>query len=142
MHAKIIRSLRPFRFVLESGARGLFPEIAARRGPHHSRCELVRAFDVSSLRLAQRILTVFVQALDFNTVEALVANLQPGAKGSGCAQVFDGIANGLSRCRKTPVVLAATLCAFRQEKFSRRVVIKGRLALALMRVTPYEVHSL
>jgi hypothetical protein len=36
-----------------------------------------------SLRLAQRILTVFVQALDFSTIEALVPHLHPSAE--GCA---------------------------------------------------------
>jgi hypothetical protein len=40
-----------------------------------------RARPIRSFRPAQRILTVFVQLLDFNTVEPLVANLQPGAKG-------------------------------------------------------------
>jgi hypothetical protein len=36
-----------------------------------------------SLRLAQRIISGFVQALDFGAVEVLVANLQPRAQSLG-----------------------------------------------------------
>ena len=68
---------------LKAGPGGLFPEIAARRGPHQSRCELVRAFDVSSLSLPQRVFVGFVQALDFAAVEALIADFQPRVEGFG-----------------------------------------------------------
>jgi hypothetical protein len=37
----------------------------------------VRAFDVSSLSLPQRVFVGFVQALDFAAVEALIPDLKP-----------------------------------------------------------------
>jgi hypothetical protein len=30
-----------------------------------------------------------VQALDFNTIEALIPHLQPSSEGSGCAQILE-----------------------------------------------------
>ena len=59
------------------------PEVlksALRRGPHQSRYERARV-DARSLRLPQRIIIDFVQALDFAAVEALIPNLQPSAEG-------------------------------------------------------------
>jgi hypothetical protein len=60
-----------------------------------------------------------MQPIDFFLVEPILFNLHPGADGPACAQFFDSIANGLSRCRKAPVVLAATLGTLRQEQFNR-----------------------
>ena len=40
--AKIVRSRRPFRSCFEVGGGVDFPEIGSERGPHQSRCELVR----------------------------------------------------------------------------------------------------
>jgi hypothetical protein len=64
---------------LEVGDGGPSPEIFRRRGPHQSRYERARV-DARSLRLPQRIVSGFVQALDFVAVEALVPNLQPRAR--------------------------------------------------------------
>ena len=69
--------------LLKPGGGGLFPEIAAGRGPHQSRCELVRA-DARSLRVTQRVISGFVQALDFGTAEALTPDLKPCAEGWVC----------------------------------------------------------
>jgi hypothetical protein len=73
---------------------------------------------------------------------ALVPNLHPGAEGPERGQILDSATDGLSRRCKTTVFFARILCALRQEQFSRSVVVEGRHALALMKVTPYEVHSL
>jgi hypothetical protein len=55
-----------------------------------------------SLRLAQRIIAAFVQALDFITVKALITNLHPGAERPERGQLFDSITDGLSRrCETT-----------------------------------------
>jgi hypothetical protein len=62
----------PFLRCFEVRGGGLFAEIAAGRGPHQSRCELVRG--ARSLRLAQRIIIGFVQPLYFAAAEALVAD--------------------------------------------------------------------
>ena len=45
----------------------------------------LRTARLRSLRLAQRIIIGFVQALDFAAVEALIPNLQPRAEGFGRA---------------------------------------------------------
>ena len=82
-----------------------------------------------SLRLPQRILTVFVQALDFATVEALVSDLQPSAEGSGRAQVLNGVTERLSRSRETAILRAATLRGLCQEQFSRGAVVEGDMSL-------------
>jgi hypothetical protein len=83
--AKITRSRRPFRFVLESGARGsFFLKSPLGGGPISlvaNSCEAL----LRSLRLTQRIITGFVQALDFGAVEALIPDLKPCAEGFGCA---------------------------------------------------------
>jgi hypothetical protein len=63
------------------------PEVlksALRSGPHQSRYERARV-DARSLRLPQRIIIDFVQALDFAAVEALIPNLKPRSKGFGRA---------------------------------------------------------
>jgi hypothetical protein len=38
------------------------------------------------------------------TVEPILSNLHPGAEGPACAEFFDSITDGLSRCRETPVI--------------------------------------
>ena len=83
-----------------------------------------RAPDARSLRLAQRIIVGFVQALDFAAVEALIPDLKPCAEGFGCAQILNGVANGLSRSGETAIFGAATLEGLGQEKFSRGAVIR------------------
>jgi hypothetical protein len=90
------------------------PEIlksALRRGPHQSRYERARV-DARSLRLPQRIIIDFVQALDFAAVEALIPNLQPSAESSRCTQILDGITDRLSRRRETPVFGAVPFVGF------------------------------
>jgi hypothetical protein len=84
-----------------------------------------RGADARSLRIAQRIIIGFVKALDFATVEALIPDLKPCAEGFGRPQSFDGVADGLSRRRKAPIVLAATLGALCQEQFSGGVIVEG-----------------
>jgi hypothetical protein len=59
------------------------PEVL-KSGPHQSRYERARV-DARSLRLPQRIIIDFVQALDFAAVEALIPNLKPRSKGFGRA---------------------------------------------------------
>jgi hypothetical protein len=68
-------------------------------------------------------------------------NLKPSAEDSWRAQILDCVTDGLSRRCKAPVVVVTTLCALCQEQFSWSL-LERRHALALMKVTPYEVHSL
>src|ERR1700719_3334491 len=83
----------------------------------------------------QRIIISFVQAQDFAAVEALIPDLKRRAEGFGRPQSFDGVADGLSRCRKAPVFLAAILGTLCQKQFSGCVVVEGH-ALA------HEGHTL
>jgi hypothetical protein len=71
----------------------------------------VRA-DAQSLRLAQRIIIGFVQALDFAAVEALVPNLHPRAESFGRLQVLDSVTDGLSRRGEAPVFSRPFLVRF------------------------------
>jgi hypothetical protein len=66
-----------------------------------------------------------IQPIDFFLAEPILSNLHPGAKGPACAQFFDSITDGLSRCRETSVVLAAALDALRQEEFCGSVLVEG-----------------
>jgi hypothetical protein len=80
--------------------------------------------------LTQRILIGFVQALDVVAVEALVIDLQPSPETACCAQVFDGISDGLGRRRETAVLGTAVFWKLRQEQFGWGVVVerhRGRL---------------
>ena len=67
----------------EAGWAGSFPEIGRRRGAISLRTR-ARA-GARSLRLAQRIIIGFVQALNFATAEALIRDLKPCAEGFGYA---------------------------------------------------------
>jgi DNA invertase Pin-like site-specific DNA recombinase len=54
--------------------------------------------------------------LNVAAAEALIPDLKPCAEGFGRPQSFDGVADGLSRCRKAPVFLAAKDSEARQRK--------------------------
>jgi hypothetical protein len=86
-------------------------------------CELVRG--ARSLRLAQRIVFGFVQALDFAAVEALIPDLQARAEGFGRSQVLDSVPDGLSGRCEPAVVLAAILGALCQKQFCGGCVVDG-----------------
>ena len=109
---------------LKAGDGGRSPEIRSGRGPQFSHvanwCARLHA---RSLRFPERILTVFVQALDFNTVEALVSTLQPSAKGSRRPQILNCISKGLSGSRETAILGAATLRGFGEEQLSGSVTV-------------------
>jgi hypothetical protein len=125
-HLKLVKSYGALALsgsFLEVGGGGRNPEIWRRRGPHQSRCELVRA-GARSLRLAQRIIIGFVQPLYFAAVEALIPDLKRRAEGFGYAQVLNDITERLSRCRETAILSAATLRGLGEEQFSRGVVIE------------------
>jgi hypothetical protein len=51
-------------------------------------------------------------------LETLITDLHPSGEGPECAQFFDSTADGLSRCRETPV-FGVTASAPRQIQFSR-----------------------
>jgi hypothetical protein len=69
-------------------------------------------------RLAQRVIVIVIPLLDFVFVETLITDLHRSGEGPECAQFFDSIADGLSRCRET-AVFGVTAFALRQIQFSR-----------------------
>ena len=80
-NARQVIRLRPLLRILKGG--GVSLRFARRRGPI-SLVANARA-GARSLRLPQRIIIGFVQALDFAAVEALIPNLKPRSKGFGRA---------------------------------------------------------
>jgi hypothetical protein len=68
----------------EAGDGGQTLGFVAGGGPIRLACERASA-GARSLRLAQRIVFSFVQALDFAAVKTLIPHLQPSAEGSGYA---------------------------------------------------------
>ena len=65
-----------------------------------------------SLRLAQRVISGFIEAFDFAAVETLIANLQVRAKGFGRAQILDSIADGLCRRCEAPILSRLPFAGF------------------------------
>ena len=77
--AEVIRLRHSFSGILKMGAGVFFLRFAAGGGP----ISLVAnscAWAGRSLRLAQRIVFGFIQALDFTAAEALIPDLQPCAE--------------------------------------------------------------
>jgi hypothetical protein len=81
--AEIIRSRRPFRLFFGSRGRGSKPR--NRSGKGAPSVSLRTRAGARSLRLAQRVISGFVEALDFAAVEALIPDLQVRAEGFGRA---------------------------------------------------------
>ena len=81
--AEVIRSRCPLRSFSKAGA-GVFSLNLPPEGGPISLVANSRA-RARSLRLAQRIIGSFVQALDFAAVKALIPDLKPCAEGSGRA---------------------------------------------------------
>ena len=95
-----------------------------------------------SLRLAQRIISGFVQALDFAAVETLIPNLQPRAEGLGRSQVLDSEPDGFSSRCEPPVVFLCTLCrnSSAGAPVIERVVRHGALAKPLFVLKRFQGH--
>ena len=118
---------------LKLGARSEIPEFLAERGPYSVACfGLPNGYSPASYR---RWISILLKRSS--------PTCKPCAEGSGCAQVLNGVTNGLSRRCEPPILGAATLRGLGEEQFSRSVIIEGRHASTLaQKVMHYEVHSL
>ena len=121
---------------LEVGHWGLFSEIGRRRGPHSISLRTRAGRSVACV--AQRVISGFIQTLDFAAVEACIPDFKPSTEGFGCPQALNRVADGLGRCSEAPIFFTLVAKSLRQEQFGGCFVVEGR-ALALQCET--KVHA-